>query len=148
MGLKAQVNAIELSRLKTVFRPAAAYGVAANTIFTIRGGPVLIMGLFGHVITGPFGAGGTTGTFTVSGLTVDSGPIPIASAVNTLIVSPLDDLGLAPILPNVAASNLPLIEGLLAVPGNIVINIAVLGTVGTVAWYCMFYAVNVASEIT
>lgn len=147
MGLETKVNAIELYRLKVAFRPAAAYGVAANTIFTIRGGPVLIMGLFGHVATVPFGAGGTTGTFTVSGVAVDSGALAIASALNTLIVSPLDDAALMPIIPNVAARNLPLIEGLVSVPGNIVLTIAAAATVGTVAWYCLFYTLNEASQI-
>lgn len=146
-GLKTDVTVLEQSRQKAAFRIAAAYGIGANTIFTIRGGPVLIMGLFGRVVTAPFGAGGTTGTFTVSGRAIDSGAIAIASALNTLIVSPLDDAGLNPIIPNVAANNLPLIEGLLAVTGNIVLTLAVAATVGTVEWYCLYYAMNVASEI-
>lgn len=147
MGLVNKVNAIELYRLKMAFRPAAAYGAIANTIFTIRGGPVLIVGLFGHVVTAPFGAGGTTGFFTIAGVPADSGAVAIASAANTLIVSPLDDAALAPIIPNVAARNMPLIEGFLAVPGNIVLTLAVAATVGTVAWYCLYYAVNQASDI-
>lgn len=147
MGLESKINAIELYRLKVAFRPAVAYNALANTIFTIQGGPVLIVGLFGHVITAPFGAGGTTGTFAISGRTVDSGAVPIASAANTLIVSPLDDAGLRPIIPNVVANNLPLIEGIVAVPGNIVITLAVAATVGTVAWYCVFYAMNQASDV-
>jgi hypothetical protein len=147
MGFPSKVNAIELYRWKVAFRPAAAYGALANTIFTIRGGPVIIMALFGRVVTGVFGAGGCTGTFTVSGVPVDSGAVAIASAVNTLIVSPLDDAALAPVIPNVAALNLPLIEGLVAVTGNIVFTVGVAPTVGTVEWYCAYYAMNLASEI-
>lgn len=143
----SKINAIELYRQKVAFRPAAAYGVAANTIFTIRGGPVLIIGLFGRVAVAPFGAGGTTGTFTVAGRAVDSGAIAIASALNTLILCPLDDAALVPIIPNVAANNLPLIEGLLSVTGNIVLTIAAAATVGTVEWYCVYYAMNQTSEI-
>ncbi len=102
MGLKNDVSGIGLQKLEVAYSPPALYNAGANIIFVIRGGPVLIMALFAHTIQA-MGAGSTF-TMTVSGAPVDSGAIVVTSAINTLIVSPLDPTLLWPIVPNVAVS--------------------------------------------
>ncbi len=147
MGLKNDVSGIGLQKLEVAYRPPALYNAGANIIFVIRGGPVLIMALFAHTIQA-MGAGSTF-TMTVSGAPVDSGAIVVTSAINTLIVSPLDPTLLWPIVPNVAV-NAGMAGGfmLLAVPGNIVLNVAIANTTGTMAWYCAYYRMNPVSDVT
>jgi len=146
MGLKGEVDVLSYARQKVAVRPAAAYGIAANTIFTISGGPVMLMALFGHVITAIVAA--PTATFTVSGVAVDSGAVVVTSGVNTFIVCPLDDAGIAAVVPNVAATNILAADPLVAVPGNIVVTIAVAPTGGTIAWYCVYYSLGEVAIIT
>lgn len=146
MGLKGQVDILTYARQMVAVRPAAAYGIAANTIFAVSGGPVMLLALFGHVITAI--AGVPTATFTVCGVAVDSGATVITSGAGTFIVCPLDDSGLSAIVPNVAARNILVANALIAVPGNIVVTIAAAPTVGTIAWYCVYYAVGEVARIT
>ena len=145
MGLESIVNLILINQQQITFRPAAAYGVAANTIFTIQGGPVVIQALVGRVVAAI--AGVPTMTFTVSGAAVDSGATVVTCAANRFIVCPLDDAGLVAVVPNVAARNLPAIDGLFAVTGNIVVTVGAAPTVGTVEWYCVWRGLNPASSV-
>lgn len=145
MGLKGEVSAVTLNRQHVAIRVPAAYGVGAGqTIFTIQGGPVLIVALFGVIVTAPFGAGGTTLRYLVSGVAVDTA-VAVSAAVNSLIISPLDDTGVSPVVVG-AVSDQPL-DKMLAGPGTIQITTLVAATVGTVGFYCVYRKLDPASQI-
>jgi len=147
-GLKQTVNGIALQKLEVAYRPPQLYLTAGSpyTLFTITGGPVWIKALFAHTIQAVTAV--TTFAITINGVAVDSGAVVITSAINTLIVSPLDETVPTPIVPNVAVSSLA--AGgfmLLAVPGDISLAVAAADTDGTMAWYCAYYRMNPASMI-
>lgn len=146
MGLKNALDQVWQQRLEVAYRPPALYNVGAPVLFTIAGGPVVICGLFAHTIQAM--AAGSTFTITVDGAATDNGPAVVTSAINTLIVSPLDTTAVQPIVPNIAISG-ALAGGmmLLAVPGNIVLTVAIANTTGTMAWYCAYYRMHSASSI-
>lgn len=147
-GLKQTVDGLSLQKLEVAYRPPQLYLVAGSpyTIFIISGGPVWIKALFAHTIEAV--AAATTFAITISGTAVDSGAIAIASAINRLIVSPLDETIARPIVRNVAVSSA--VAGgfmLMAVPGNISLAVAVADTDGTMAWYCAYYRMNPAALV-
>ena len=146
MGLKNELDQVWAQRLEVVFRPPALYNIGATTLFTIAGGPVIICALFAHTIAAVTVA--STFTIAVAGTTVDSGAALVTSAINTLIVSPLDDLAIQPIVPNVAVSG-AMAGGfmLLSVTGNIVLTVAGANTDGIMAWYCAYYRMSQAGSI-
>ena len=144
-GLKPMIDEIWQQKLSIAYRPPALIAAGANTIFVISGGPVVIEALFAHQITA--NAAGSTFTIAISGAGTDNGPVVCTSAINTLIVSPLDPTLVQPIVPNLAISA-AIAAGfqLLAVPGNIVLTV-VTTTTGTLAWYCIYRRMNPASSI-
>lgn len=147
-GLKQTVDSIWLGKLEVAYRPPQRYLIAGSpyTIFTISGGPVLIKALFAHTIEAM--AAATTFAITVSGVAVDSGPVVVTSLINRLIVSPLDETILSPIVPNVAVSSIA--AGgfmLMAVPGNISLAVAAANTSGDMTWYCAYYRMSPAAMI-
>lgn len=146
MGLKGRLDEVWQQRLEVAYRPPALYNAGANTIFIIAGGPVVICALFAHTIQAM--AAASTFTITVAGAATDNGAAVVTSAINTLIVSPLDTTAVQAIVPNIAISG-ALAGGmmLLAVPGNIVLTVAIANTTGTMAWYCAYYRMNSASSI-
>ncbi len=144
--MSVSLDKLRLQGLEVAYRPAALYNVGANTIFTIAGGPVVICALFAHTIQAM--AAASTFTLTVSGAAIDNGAALVTSLINTLIVSPLDNTGVQPIVPNIAVSS-TMAGGfqLLAVPGNIVLTVGAANTTGTMVWYCAYFRMNMASSV-
>jgi hypothetical protein len=153
MSLKALVGGAWLAKQEVAIIPPATYLVAGSpyTIFTITGGPVLVDGIFGVVGNG---AGLTLANFRVAvgGVNVCAATVCLAG-VGTLLTVPLDDTGVLPIIPGIAAGTYPdpaaFLAGdtkVLAAPGIITLVVAV-NAEDTVQWYCAYHRMSPAALI-
>jgi len=145
MGLSATVKKTSLDIMQVVKRPAAVYGIATHTLFTIVGGPVWIKGLFFYANEAVDDAGnGTTMIVQVCGVAADShAPTAVATRIGRTCVWPLSEQ--VPI-PDVAFNPMATILGMfsvLASPGSdggddITVAVATASTVGTCSWYVLY----------
>jgi len=145
MGLSAIVKKTSLDIMQVVRRPAAVYGIATHTLFTIVGGPVYIHGLFFQAVTAIDNAGaGTTMEVEICGVDADSAvPTAIATAIGCVCIWPLN--AQVPV-PNLAMNIMPTAAGVFSViasPGSaggddITVAVATASTVGTCAWYVLY----------
>lgn len=155
MSHAAEVKSIFLSQLETVIRPAASYDQNTHVLFDITGGPVWIWALYGVCVTAM--AAGATARHQINAIALDTGAANINSGVDDVIVFPLDTSTTGAVIPNVAASCLPVIASLLAgggkvmasvTPGEISLIITGNDMTGTMAMYCSYYRMTERSLIT
>jgi hypothetical protein len=114
MALSKVIKQTSLDNFNVAYRGPQTYLVAtgAYTIFTIVGGPVMIVALGGNETTAATGA--TTIRYTVCGVNVDAGAIAINGAVGWPNVSCLNVAGTL-----VNAAGIPLTDALLHSKGFI-----------------------------
>jgi len=146
---KSEIKLTAQQSMAVVYRPDEIYTVAANVLFNIVGGPVWIHALFAVLAADLDGvAAGSTANFTINGVAVDNGAVPVAGgAVGQLMLCPLDDTATAPVVVNLPAVSLPspaaLVVGggkILAtnVPGEITLVVGVADFDGACAFYCLY----------
>jgi len=145
MGLSSVIKKTSLDIMQVVKRPAAVYGIATHTLFTIVGGPVYIHGLFFYADEAVDDAGGgTTMVVQICGVAADShAPTAIATAIGRVCVWPLNNS--VPV-PDLAMNIMPTAAGVfsaLASPGsaggdNITVAVATASTVGACSWYVLY----------
>lgn len=159
MGLKQTVDSIHGMSLHTAYRPVgAALPIAATNIFTLSGGPVLIIGFFMHAEA----AMGAASSFQVTacGVVMENAAVVCNLLVGEMAVWPLTGGAGNVIVPNIAASPYPPlasellgVDKLLLAPGaaagnNFVCTVAaVICPANTVAFYCIYYKLRPQSLI-
>jgi hypothetical protein len=149
MGLAALVKKFLNDNDQVAYRPTQAYTnvVGAYTIFTVSGGPIEALGLFGMHTAAAGGA--TTVAGTLNGVAGDSGAVDIGTAAANGIVVwyPLNVGGailVAAAFPRTVATSTPMVVGTSA-GGLIVMTYAV--STCTMSWSLVYRKLSPMSRV-
>ena len=152
MSQSALVKQTWMDKETLVSRAAEVYGIAANNLFNITGGPVLIY-LLGGMSTAAAGGAATMAT-TISGVPGEAAAVDIgtgSAAAGAVWCTPLNAAGVIA----AAAAALPLTTVLLHPPQGMLAGTAtgvIIGTVAVATWtgviFCLYRKLTPDSLIT
>ena len=155
MSLKGLVSQAWQDKENVAVRAPANYGIAANIIFTIVGGPVWIKALFAHFTVAE--ASGSTFAWSIDAILMQNAAVNVNGLINTIATCPLGAAAGQVIVPallsqppySLANALLGQVgQGQISAPGNILCTVAGFVTDGFPAFYCVYKKLNPASQIT
>jgi hypothetical protein len=150
MTTQGNVRNILNGNLQVAYRPAQVYSsvTGAYTIFSVTGGPIEAVQLFGYITAAAGGAVTVAGT--LNGVAGDAGAAVISGAVGTVVWYPLNVGGTilnAAAIPQTLATapNSMIVGTQPAGPGLIVMTYAI--STATMSWTLVYRKLTPASRI-